>query len=283
MTEELNEEKNTYPGGEKDLRSIMSGRAGPPWRGGQTGTAARPSQTGRTEQLAPGQRGEAWQERREEPKPVKLPPVWPGDEKQPWFRRERGLDPLHPERQGSRLWREDFPTEPADVAPRAVAWALAVLIPGFLSMTSSPALAFTGILLLVGNVALYRQGQDIGALLFRMRVLRDNGDVAGFYVMWTRAFASLVSLLPLGAGYWSLLLDPKNGRTWHDRWMGTYVVKDSPEYRERTRSSSDIATKWFWVTLLLVVAIVLLMALVYASVDPGGAQPAVEPAGQPGG
>jgi uncharacterized RDD family membrane protein YckC len=146
---------------------------------------------------------------------------------------------------------------------------------------SSPALAYTGILLLVANAALYRQGQDIGALLFRMRVLRDNGDVAGFYVMWARAFASLVSLLPLGAGYWSIFSDPRNGRTWHDRWMGTYVVKDAPEYRERVRSNSDAAKKWFWITLMLLVAMVLVVVLAYASAEPGA--PAVEPTAQPGG
>jgi uncharacterized RDD family membrane protein YckC len=283
MTEELNEEKNAYPGGEKDLRSIMSGRAGALGHGGQAGTAVRPSQTERTEQPAPGQRGEAWQERREEPKPVKLPPVWPGDEKQPWFRRERGMEPLPDDRRQPDYLREDFPTETVDVATRAMAWVMAVLIPGVMSFVAYAGISFIGTLLLLGNVILYRQGQDIGALLFRMRVLRDNGDVAGFYHMWTRAFASLVSLLPLGAGYWSVLSDPKNGRTWHDRWMGTYVVKDSPEYRERARSSSDIATKWFWVTLLLVIAMILLTALAYASVDPGGTQPTVEPTAQPGG
>lgn len=282
MTEELNEEKTAYPGGEKDLRSIMSGRAGAPWRRGQAGTAARPSQIERAAQPAPGQRAEAWQERREEPTPVK-PPVWPGDEKQPWFRRERGMEPLPDSRRQQDYLCEDFPTESVDVATRAMAWVMAVLIPGVMSFVAYAGLSFIGTLLLLGNVILYRQGQDIGALLFRMRVLRDNGDVAGFYHMWTRAFASLVSLLPLGAGYWGVLSDPKNGRTWHDRWMGTYVVKDSPEYRERTRSSSEIATRWFWVTLLLVVALILLTALAYASVDPGGTQPTVEPTARPGG
>ena len=97
-------------------------------------------------------------------------------------------------------------------------------------------------------------------MLFGLRVVRDNGDVAGFYHMFVRNAASLVSLLAAGAGFWTAYSDPER-RTWHDRWLKTYVVKDSSEYRNRKRSSSEIAFSWFWIIMLLSIAVTVMVFL----------------------
>ena len=99
MTEQRDEEKSGQHGGEVDLRSIMAGR---------------PAAT-EQRRVDPPQ-GEAGSYRSEsqaeapEPTPVKLPPVWPGDEKKEWFRKERGLPPLpEPERRDPTVLPEDLP------------------------------------------------------------------------------------------------------------------------------------------------------------------------------
>ncbi len=193
----------------------------------------------------------------------KLPPVWPGDEKQPWFRRERGLPPLPDTKkgEGEKLDPEEFPTALADVPTRGRAFGLNVVLPNIVGILPLQLFGlFFGLVFFVVNLFLYRQGQDIGALAFKLRVVRENGDVAGFFTMFVRAQASIISLILLGAGFWGAFSDPAR-RTWHDKWLGTYVVKDSPEYNTRKRSSSETAYTWFWIIILLFIAAVLLIVL----------------------
>jgi uncharacterized RDD family membrane protein YckC len=90
--------------------------------------------------------------------------------------------------------------------------------------------------------------------------------VAGFFHMWTRNLASVISALALGAGFWTAYSDPER-RTWHDKMMGTYVVKDDAEYNLKPRSSSPAARSWFWISILLfVVAPALIYLLASAPV-----------------
>jgi uncharacterized RDD family membrane protein YckC len=188
----------------------------------------------------------------------RLPPVWPGDEEQPWFRRERGLPPL-PKTDTRQVNPRELPTPLADISVRGFAFTVSTVVPNIIGML--PGLGvLTATVIVIVNLVMYRQGQDLGAAVFGLRVLRNNGDVAGFFHMWARNFASIVSLLALGAGFWTALYDPHR-RTWHDRWLGTYVVRDAPEYRTRKRSSSETAKNWFWITLLLVIAASLVLAL----------------------
>lgn len=188
----------------------------------------------------------------------KQPPVWPGDERQPWFRRERGLPPL-PDSQKSEgggdevLDPGELPTPLAEILPRGRAWGVSNLLPlAVLFFIPVLGLVVSG-LIAVANLFLFRQGQDVGAVIFRLRVVRENGDVAGFFQMFVRNAASSISFLALGAGYWTAFADPAR-RTWHDKWLGTYVVQDSPEYKTRKRSSSNIAYNWFWIIMLLLIA-----------------------------
>src|SRR5262249_19584195 len=82
-----------------------------------------------------------------------------------------------------------------------------------------------------------RRGQTLGLFLVRARVVRTNGDVAGFYHTAVRNFAWGLSLLALGLGIVWALWDPQR-QTWHDKLMHTYVLRDTPELATRKRSSA---------------------------------------------
>ena len=115
-----------------------------------------------------------------------------------------------------------------------------------------------GILLFLGltlwNFRLYRRGLDIGAHLVGMRVMRENGELAGFFHMWTRNIVSLLSFFAVGAGYWTAFSD-KHRQTWHDKVMRTYVVTDQPEYVNRPGTSSDISILVFYISVALIIAL----------------------------
>jgi len=282
MTGPREDESGRLPADEADLRSILTGEdrrtephvheSGPHQAGDAAGTipGARSDEPVapyvppfRDGDDAPGERPSRRADHPRGGDQPKLPPVWPGDEDQPWFRRERGLPPApgSPQRDSdySRVDPEELPTALADIPARGRAWGVTVLLPNVIGFIPTIGLIFS-VVFLIPNLFLFRQGQDVGAVLFRLRVLRENGDVAGFFQMFVRNAASNISLLLLGAGYLSAFSDPLR-RTWHDRWLGTYVVKDSPEYRSRRRSSSEMAFNWFWVIILLLIAASVLYAL----------------------
>jgi uncharacterized RDD family membrane protein YckC len=66
-------------------------------------------------------------------------------------------------------------------------------------------------------------GQTLGMRAWRIRVVAD-----GAALTWQRALArfvaAAVSLLPAGLGLWWSLFDAE-GRSWHDRWSRTRVVR----------------------------------------------------------
>ena len=108
----------------------------------------------------------------------------------------------------------------------------------------------------VWTLILYQRGQDVGA---RITGVRDTGELAGFYHMWTRGLAACVSFIVIGAGFWTAYSDP-NRQTWHDKWMGTYVVKAGPEVNDLPGTSSSAAKAWFWASLLI--AVIMLVAVI---------------------
>jgi hypothetical protein len=71
--------------------------------------------------------------------------------------------------------------------------------------------------------------------------------------------ASIISCAAIGAGYWTAYFDPDH-RTWHDKWMGTYVVTARESVDELPGTSSSTAKAWFWIS--IAVPIVGLLALV---------------------
>ena len=87
--------------------------------------------------------------------------------------------------------------------------------------------AYRGVLLavVVGFNGLFwtRRGQTLGMASWRLRVEREDGRLLRWSDTLRRLAWAVVSLLPLGLGYFWLLLDPQS-RTWHDRMTRTRVV-----------------------------------------------------------
>ena len=147
----------------------------------------------------------------------------------------------------------------ADMGTRTAAFALNGFVPSLLGL-----IPFLGVLIQVGwaiaSLIFYQRGQDVGAKMLKIRVMRSNGDVAGFYHMWTRSLASLISFFVFLAGYWTAYGDAEN-RTWHDKMLDTYVIKDNEAAAGRPGTSSSAAKAWFWGSLIFVVALIGLAVL----------------------
>lgn len=102
------------------------------------------------------------------------------------------------------------------------------------------------------NLYLFRRGQDIGALVFKLRIVRDDGGLAGFYTTYARGLASIISFIVLGAGFWTAYWD-RDSRTWHDKMLGTYVVDENSWNGDLEGSSGTGAKIVFWITVPLLV------------------------------
>ena len=61
-----------------------------------------------------------------------------------------------------------------------------------------------------------KSGQTLGMQAWRIQLVDEQGQPVGVRQGLTRCAAALLSLLPLGLGYWWSLLDV-DGRSWHDR------------------------------------------------------------------
>ena len=68
-----------------------------------------------------------------------------------------------------------------------------------------------------------RGGQTLGMRSWRLRLETDDGRLPNVTTATLRFAAALVSLLPLGLGFWWQLWD-KDNLTWHDRASFTRLV-----------------------------------------------------------
>ncbi len=150
-----------------------------------------------------------------------------------------------------------LPGEIAEMKSRTVAWLIVNV--GTRIVGGIPVIGWIiSIAAFVWTLMLYQRGQDIGARFTNIRVIRDTGELAGFYHMWTRSLASIISFFLLGAGFWTAYFN-EDRQTWHDKWMGTYVVKASPEVDRLNATSSHTAKTWFWLSILGVPASILII------------------------
>ncbi len=69
-----------------------------------------------------------------------------------------------------------------------------------------------------------RGGQTVGMKAWRIRVVALDGGSLDWRRAALRFFASWLSLLPAGLGYWWALLD-REQCCWHDRLSGTRVLR----------------------------------------------------------
>lgn len=67
------------------------------------------------------------------------------------------------------------------------------------------------------------RGQTLGMRSWRIRVETPQGVAPSPARALLRFALAMVSLAPLGLGFWCALWDPER-RTWHDRLSGTRVV-----------------------------------------------------------
>ena len=112
-----------------------------------------------------------------------------------------------------------------------------------------------GLLIPVINLVLTRRGSSIGLQLVKARIVRENGDIAGFAHTFARRAASALSFLALGFGYWSALRDVGK-QTWHDKLLHTYVVRDTPNIGARRTSSAKGAVIATWIVMSIGVVII---------------------------
>ena len=69
-----------------------------------------------------------------------------------------------------------------------------------------------------------RGGQTVGMKAWRIRVVARNATSIDWPRAALRFFASWLSLLPAGLGYWWALVD-RERCCWHDRLSGTRVIR----------------------------------------------------------
>ena len=142
--------------------------------------------------------------------------------------------------------------ELASMGQRAGSW----LVDGVLQ-----AIPYVGFVIQIVNWVKFRRGSTIGLGLLGARIVRENGDVSGFFHTFVRSVAAVLSIIPLGLGYWWAFWDPGR-QTWHDKIMHTYVIRDTPELASREGTSSDGAKLWFWI---LVVGFLGILAVIILS------------------
>jgi len=63
-------------------------------------------------------------------------------------------------------------------------------------------------------------GRTLGMQSWRLQLETENGETPDFARASLRFFAAVLSLIPLGLGFWWQLWD-KDGLAWHDRLSGT--------------------------------------------------------------
>lgn len=111
---------------------------------------------------------------------------------------------------GLRLWQR-FPTDLNGLlGVSLVVLVVLVVVP--------PLLFFSYFTLLHAGC-----GQTIGKMLMGLRLVADDGGEVGLGQAFLRAAATLLSALPLGAGFLWAVLDLQH-RTWHDLIAATRVV-----------------------------------------------------------
>ena len=77
-----------------------------------------------------------------------------------------------------------------------------------------------------------RGGQTVGMKAWQIRVVASDAGSIDWPRAALRFFASWLSLLPAGAGYWWALVD-RERCCWHDRLSRTRVVRAAPLSAER--------------------------------------------------
>jgi uncharacterized RDD family membrane protein YckC len=73
-------------------------------------------------------------------------------------------------------------------------------------------------------ISWHKQGQTLGMRTWKIRLERTDGRLPTWWDTFLRFIASIISLLPLGLGFWWSIWD-KDKRCWHDILSGTRLVR----------------------------------------------------------
>ena len=151
---------------------------------------------------------------------------------------------------------DTLPNEYAEVISLRI--AAAIMNIGIQFLTRIPILGWIlGIAWYIWTLILNRRGQDPAARILKIRIVRKNGDLSGFYHTYTRGILAIIIFICIpvigwiGTGWWTAFFHPKR-QTWHDRLMSTYVIKDSPELANIQGTSARGAKIFFWITIILI-------------------------------
>ena len=115
---------------------------------------------------------------------------------------------------------------------------------------------FVNIIFTFVNLGMFRRGNSIGLNIVGARIIRENGDLSGFFQTSVRSMAAVLSIIPFGLGYLWAIWDPKR-QTWHDKLLHTSVVRGTEELANRRGSSSRAAVFGFWLLMPLVVLLII--------------------------
>lgn len=148
------------------------------------------------------------------------------------------------------------PEELASLGQRVGSWAID-FVAGLIPLVNWA--------VIIGNWIAYRRGMTLGLKLAEARIVRDNGDVSGFFHTAVRGMAAALSVIPLGLGFWWAFWDPYR-QTWHDKIMRTYVVRNTPALAARRGTSSSAAVMVFWLLLVGSIALVILFIALISTV-----------------
>ncbi len=89
-----------------------------------------------------------------------------------------------------------------------------------------PLIVVLAVLYAVWSLILFAKGATVGKKLLGMRVVKEDGEPAGFFTMLIREWiGKSISGFVLFLGYLWILFDQEN-QGWHDKLMSTYVVSD---------------------------------------------------------
>ena len=86
---------------------------------------------------------------------------------------------------------------------------------------------FPLVFLIYKSAFLAWRGATVGYIVVGLRCVRSNGEALTWQYAIARTVASILSLLPLGLGFFWAAQDPLR-QTWHDKIVGTVVLKIPP-------------------------------------------------------
>jgi hypothetical protein len=81
-------------------------------------------------------------------------------------------------------------------------------------------------------------GRTCGEALWGLRLMGRDGTIPGIWDCIQRGVAAVISLLPLGAGYWWSFLN-RQGRSWQDHLSGTLIVEECPHLEPRHKDGTQ--------------------------------------------